>query len=176
MPVSEVHHVALSVRDLERSIAFYRDGLGFRKTLEMPVGGAAVEKALGLRPGTTGRSTYLQGPSKIGQLELIEWQGPPVPANPPKRPGDPGVFLLSFEVPAAEMDAVFARIKALGAPIHSEPIPAIVENYGEIRVFTTEDPDGVLIEICVLPNKEEIAACRAKTAAARAGTSAGMAR
>jgi len=29
--ISEIHHVALAVSDMERSIAFYRDILGFAK-------------------------------------------------------------------------------------------------------------------------------------------------
>jgi len=32
--ISEIHHVALTVSDLDRSIAFYQDVLGFRQTLE----------------------------------------------------------------------------------------------------------------------------------------------
>ena len=35
MSISEIHHVALTVSDIERSAAFYRDALGFRKVLDM---------------------------------------------------------------------------------------------------------------------------------------------
>jgi catechol 2,3-dioxygenase-like lactoylglutathione lyase family enzyme len=50
--ISEIHHVALAVSDMERSIAFYRDILGFRKTLDMPLGSPSLARLLRLRPGT----------------------------------------------------------------------------------------------------------------------------
>jgi catechol-2,3-dioxygenase len=49
--ISEIHHVAIAVSDMERSVAFYRDILGFRKTLDMPLNSPCLERLLRLRPG-----------------------------------------------------------------------------------------------------------------------------
>jgi catechol 2,3-dioxygenase-like lactoylglutathione lyase family enzyme len=162
MKVGGVHHAAVSVRDLDRALDFYCEGLGLRKTLTMPIRGPEVTEQLRLKAGMTGRAAYVQGPVKVGQLELIEWRDGPERDTGPKRPGDPGVFLLSFETTREEIGGVYAHLQRRGDPIYSPLQTATVVNYGEIQVFVVEDPDGMLVEIVALPTKEEIAAFRAK--------------
>ena len=152
----EVHHIALSVKDLEKSCAFYGDVMGLKRTLEMPIRDPAVIAVMGLRPGAVGESVYFQGPSRIGQLELIEWRGADAKDTGPKRAGDPGVFLISFEVSKEELAEIWARGCAAGAPQYAKPSTALLENYGEITVAIFEDPDGVLVELVALPSQDEI--------------------
>ena len=52
--VGEIHHVAMSVRDLEKSIAFYRDALGLRMTLDMRVGNETMHERLRVPKGASG--------------------------------------------------------------------------------------------------------------------------
>lgn len=165
MPVSEVHHVAMIVSDLERSAAFYEQGLGYRRTLAAPVGGDTLERSLGLPAGTAGRIQYLQGPSQLGQLELIEWAGEPG-AQPRTGHRELGAFLLSFQVPADELDELHDRLEQLGARMVERPIVSILENYGPISAFAAYDPDGNLLEFVTLPTREEIKAFREAQAAA----------
>jgi lactoylglutathione lyase len=161
MKFGEVHHVAISVRDLDASIAFYEGLLGLRKTLSMNVGGPGTERDLGLRPGMTGRSAYIQGPRRIGQLELIEWSTPMEEGATPPRPGQPGVFLIAFELTEGELSDVHARLLAAGVPCNAEPRSSLVENYGTIEVLVCEDPDGTMVELLRLPTVEEARAYRA---------------
>lgn len=159
MPVSEVHHVAMIVSDVERSATFYEEGLGYRRTLAAEVGGEGLAKSLGLPPGTAGRIQYLQGPSQIGQLELIQWNGA---AGQQPRTGhsELGAFLLSFQVPADELDALYEHLGALGAELIEAPMTVTLENYGEIGAFAARDPDGNLLEFVALPTREQIRAFR----------------
>ncbi|MGI5242227.1 VOC family protein [Dactylosporangium sp. CA-139066] len=160
--VSEIHHVAVSVTDLEKSIPFYRDGLGLRMTLDMRVGNETMPARLRVPPGTTGRAVYFQGPSRIGQLELIQWDVPAAPAQwRPKRPGEPGVFSLSFQVGQDEIHEVYDRLMGMGVDCYQPPAASVLDNYGEITMFMCEDPDQIMIEFVSLPTVEQVRAFRA---------------
>lgn len=169
MKFGEVHHIALSVSDLDASLDFYVGLLGLRKTLTMNVGGANTERGLRLRPGMTGRAAYVQGPQRIGQLELIEWSVQADPETQPRRPGEPGAFLIAFELTEGEMAEVHDRLLAANVECYTEPRRSLVENYGYIEVMVCEDPDGTMIELLRLPTVEESRAYRASLGIETAG-------
>lgn len=159
MPVSEVHHVAITVSDVDRAADFYERALGYRRTLRTDVGGPGIEVSLGLPAGTTGKVQYLQGPSRVGQLELIEWNG----ATTRTATGghlELGPFLLSFEVPLDEIHELHQRLVDLGADCLTAPNRVLLENYGHITAFAARDLDGNLLEFVSLPSREEILARR----------------
>lgn len=161
MPVSEVHHVAMTVSDVERAADFYEKALGYHRTLRSDVGGSGIEESLGLPLGTTGKVQYLQGPSRIGQLELIEWNGE-ARRTPDAGHLELGTFLLSFEVPLEELPEIFDRVREMGGEPLTEPNRVLLENYGYIHAFAARDPDGNLLEFVSLPTREEILAYRAE--------------
>ena len=49
MPIQRFSHVGICVSDLDRSLAFYRDALGFHEVGRLDVTGDAPETLLGLR-------------------------------------------------------------------------------------------------------------------------------
>ena len=159
MPLGPVHHVTITVSDMARSIAFYRDVLGFRLTMEVTVCDPEHDLYLRLPEGTTAQVAILQaGSTTIGEVELIQWSFPSEapPVTPPKRPGDPGPFLLAFEVTGEDLEAVCERMTAQGVEFWSEPITSHIDGYGEIRAVVCEDPDGTMIELLTLPSREQI--------------------
>jgi catechol 2,3-dioxygenase-like lactoylglutathione lyase family enzyme len=151
--ISEVHHVALGVRDLARSIAFYRDVLGFKVSLEIRADDPEKNaRLLETPPGTRMRSAMLRkARSTVGQIELIELDPPLAQPREALRAGDAGAFLLSFEVEGEELDAIHARLEARGVRCHGKPEQVEIAGYGRIGSLVFRDPDGVMLELVALP-------------------------
>lgn len=170
--VKELNHVALGVRDLEESLRFYVQGLGLRKTLEKPVSDLTW-KLMRLPENTTGLSVFVQGPSRVGQLELVKWELPEPEGDEPKRPGRIGLGQLSFPVDPEHIHEVYRRLVELGAEVYSEPTTTIVKNYGPVTLFLCEDPDGNQIELIALPSREAVREFRAASEADAANAAGG---
>jgi lactoylglutathione lyase len=162
--VGGVHHVVLNVSDLERSVEFYAGALGMHATLRMEIAGEPFERLLRLPAGTTGRVAYVQGPERVGQIELIEWSlpesislpdGPAHPRSHPAAFAAPGHRMVSFSVsePLARWQS---RLQARGGRCWGEPVELVLPNYGPIDALIVEDPDGHLVELVRLPCDEEI--------------------
>lgn len=159
--VKSFNHIAINVVNLERSLKFYEEGLGLRKTLVKSVGKDSW-KLLRLPPNTTGRTSFLQGENReSGQIELAQWELPVPDGAVPKRAGDPGPWVLSFSVDADKMTDLHARLTEMGYDCYTEPVSNLIENYGTITMFICEDPDGNQIELISLPSREEVKAYRA---------------
>lgn len=163
MSLPPVHHTVLSVSDFDRSVAFYTQVLGYRKTLEAPVEGERYERYLRLPAGTTGRMAMLQADERtLGMIEVIQWDPPLAATSPPKRPGDPGACMLALELPEElSLETMCARLDELGVPLWSEPTPVELEGYPRFYTLLIEDPDGLLIELIKLPTREEVKSFRA---------------
>jgi lactoylglutathione lyase len=114
-------YVILFVRDLERSVAFYRDMIGVPFRL---AGDGYVEFATqGAKLGLYDRN----------RLEELTGQGPELPEHP----GGEVVFLVG------DVDAEAARLRVAGAAILSGPVDRA---WGH-RTLHVEDPDGFVVEL-----------------------------
>ncbi|CAB4880408.1 unannotated protein [freshwater metagenome] len=134
-------HFGLCVTDLERSLRFYCDGLGFAKaegyTLDdtmLPALARSLE--VGSPVAVTSQFITL-GSMKI---ELLHYANPAVFGTPSASRGQIGFTHLSFFVD--DVDASAARLVALGGTI----IEATRANLG-IEVVFLADPDGARVEL-----------------------------
>ena len=169
MTISPVHHTNMSVADLERSIAFYRDALGYRVTMRDTIDKPEFKRYVRVPTGTTGQMAMLQGDGdpNVGAIELIQWSPAPAPPTPPKRPGDPGVCMLAVQVKEETLEDVRDRLAGLGIEPFSDILEIEMEDYPPFRGMVIEDPDGTLIELIQLPTRDEVRAFRERWRAAQ---------
>jgi catechol 2,3-dioxygenase-like lactoylglutathione lyase family enzyme len=135
-----IHHTAISTGDLERSVAFYRDLLGFEVVLdhEWPEGVPNLNATHGL-PETAARVLLLKRGNSM--IELFQYQTPtPRPADPSRRLCDHGIIHFCLDV--VDIDAEYERLKAAGMHFHCAP----VQN-GDAKMTYGRDPDGNVIEL-----------------------------
>jgi len=76
-------------------------------------------------------------------------------------PGDPGVFLLSFQVQGEELQAVYQRLQEQGVRFYTDPQGVSVDGLGSASAVVCEDPDGIMIELIQLPTPDDIRRARA---------------
>ncbi|MGW5145782.1 VOC family protein [Rhodococcus koreensis] len=159
--VGSLNHVALGVRDLDASVRFYVEGLGMRQTLTKETSDL-TPSLMRLPAHAKATTVFVQGASRVGQIELAQWNLPENDEGRPKRPGDIGMGQLSFPVDPDHIGALHDRLVAMGYEVYSEPTTSLIKNYGPVTLFLCEDPDGNQVELIALPSAETVREFRAQ--------------
>ena len=124
MPVQRLNHAVLYVRDLDRSVSFYTEALGFRVKAAMPARaaflqaeGSSNDHDLGLFAiGTEA------GPSQAGRATV-------------------GLYHLAWEVDTlAELKRIAGVLADRGALVGAS-------DHGTTRALYARDPDGIEFEV-----------------------------
>ncbi len=131
-------HVALSVRDMEESLAFYRDLLGFKVVWDMDRR-KDISKVVGLETAEA-RVAMLEGPG--GRLELFQYYDPEgVSLAERMRQCDVGITHFALEV--ERLDEMYEHLRGKGVKFYGEPV--ILR--GVVKVVYMKDPNGITIEL-----------------------------
>ena len=121
-PQVTIGHVHLTVADLDTSLAFYRDILGFEVTARL--GDTAV---------------FLSAGGYHHHIGLNTWQGP---GAPPPPPGHSGLYHFAFIFPnRKELARVLKRLMDAGYPISG------ASDHGVSEAIYLQDPDQIGIEL-----------------------------
>ena len=138
-PVISVSHIGICTSNLEQSVRFYTEALGFALDRSIDGIGAPFDQLTEL-PGSTCDVRYLKSGGLT--LELIGYPNLAVTGSNQRRPMNQlGFTHLTLIVD--DLAAVVARVKQFGGHHHAET--HIDSAYGPV-VFCT-DPDGVRIEL-----------------------------
>jgi catechol 2,3-dioxygenase-like lactoylglutathione lyase family enzyme len=133
------NHVGISVRDLDRSIAFYRDLLGLELLAALPFEGPMFSQVMGV-DDAQGRMCVMRKGSL--QLELFEFATPdPAQKDANHSVADHG--LTHFGIDVEDIDAVYARLSAAGVRFHC-PVQTFPSG---MRATYGRDIDGNVFEL-----------------------------
>lgn len=141
--MAAVHHSAILSTDVEQSLRFWRDGLGFVVLMDEVFAGPWPTLFDG--PTERLRAIFLGDPSRsdAGIVELVSFvdeEGEPVVTQPADAsPTGSAFFLLSV---VTDLTATLQRLRELGLDVD----PRVAEVAG-IAMAAIRDPDGVRVEL-----------------------------
>lgn len=144
-----IDHLNIVVADLERSLRFYTELLGFTRTKDAWLEGEWIERIVGLK-GVKAQAVFIVPPGGEPRIELLQYQAPAgarLPEN--SRPNTLG--LRHFALRVDDIDGVVATLRAAGVDVWGEPtlVPGGVVTFdtGRKRLVYLSDPDGVIVEL-----------------------------
>jgi catechol 2,3-dioxygenase-like lactoylglutathione lyase family enzyme len=136
-----IHHTAISVADMDRSLAFYRDLLGLEVLFDSSweQGSEQADTILRVRD-TSARQAMLKAGNAY--IELFEFHTPdPAPMAADRPVIDRGITHIALDV--KDVDAEYERLSKAGMIFHCEP-----QNLGkQCRTTYGRDPDGNVLEL-----------------------------
>ena len=132
MTIKRLNHAVLYVRDVDRSVRFYEEALGFSVKFSFP--GAA----------------FLQVPGSHNDHDLgLFGVGPEAGDNPAGR-GTVGLYHLAWEVETlGELQDLAGRLSGMGALVGAS-------DHGTTKALYAKDPDGIEFEVSWLVPAELI--------------------
>lgn len=145
-----IDHINIVVSDLARSVRFYTDVLGFRKTHDVTMEGDWIERIIGLK-GVKGLVAFVEPPGGGPRIELLQYVTPAGTALAENsRANTLGLRHLAFRVD--DIAAMAAKLRAAGVTFFSEPVsvPQGVVKFaaGDKSLCYFLDPDGTILELC----------------------------
>ncbi len=145
MPVQRLNHAVLYVRDVDRSLAFYRDVLGFRVKVEIP-----------------GRAVFLQAEGSTNDHDLGLFAIGAAAGDSEAGRRTVGLYHLAWEVDTlAELTGVRDALLAAGALVGAS-------DHATTKALYAQDPDGLEFEVSwLLPADLITPEIRAQGAATR---------
>lgn len=143
-------HTGFTVSNLERSLAFWRDVLGFEFSHSAHQTGERPEQITGVK-GAELKLAVLKTPSGH-KIELLEYFAPNDRRRVDLRPCDVGHVHVALIVD--DLDAVLQKISESGWKAAGKPQSLTSGPNAGKRVIYVRDPDGTTIEFMQMPPEQ----------------------
>ena len=144
MEATGISHMGICVRDMEKSLAFYRDALGMKV-----LGDRATDPTEG---GRLHNYKHQRKTRRWVSLSYGEGSSPTLTltSHPGERPD--GRPILLDQVGITHFSFAIKNVKALAEELISRgvelagPLESFTNSRGEIRSIYVRDPDGILVQ------------------------------
>jgi len=145
--------VAVTVRDMDRSVAFYSTVLFFKTVSDVRTSGPELESRLGVAGARVRVVTMRLGAERIELVEYLGRRARSIPADGPT--GGRGLQQIAIVVNDVDQAYLWLRRHHVaGIAPEPQPPPDSNPSAGGIRVFRFEDPDGHALAIVQFPPGE----------------------
>jgi catechol 2,3-dioxygenase-like lactoylglutathione lyase family enzyme len=134
----EIHHVGLTVGQLDRSVTFYCTHFGLREVARNHLEGDLISQQTEL-PGTEIDVAILAGANTI--VELLCYSRPEG-EDYRLRTCDPGAAHVCLVV--EDLDATIEAMRQRGVHFHAGPVKLMDD---DTKMVYVRDPDGVMVEL-----------------------------
>jgi len=148
----DVRRTTLVVRDVDRSLAFYRDALGLQLVYDQVITRPPRPDDPAGQPRKMRLALLRANDDFVGVIGLLEYTSPRL-EEPPIEARRPGIGDVILVINAADLEQRFERVRATpGVRVSSEPqlteYPS-PDGTGSIavRVSVVWDPDGYFVEL-----------------------------
>jgi catechol 2,3-dioxygenase-like lactoylglutathione lyase family enzyme len=148
--VQAVSSIGITVSDLDRSVAFYTDVLGFEKVNEVESAGDATEHLSGVFGARCRTARLKLGQESIELTQYLAPEGRPIPAD--SRSNDR--WFQHIAIVVSDMDRAYAQLRKNNvrhASSGPQTLPDWNPNAGGISAFYFKDPDGHVLEVIHFP-------------------------
>ena len=146
----EVRMIVITVSDLDRSVAFYENALGFQKVGERLIEDTESATINGVTHTRIRQATLRLGDESINLEEYLASHGKPLPRD--SRSND--LWFQHLAIVVRDMDVAYARLASVPhQAISSAPqtIPESNVAAAGIRAYKFKDPDGHPLELLYFP-------------------------
>ena len=147
--IRAIDHINIVVTDLERSVAFYTELLGFKLAKEATLEGEWIDRIVGLK-GVRGRVAYVVAPAGEPRVELLCYDSP-AGEDPVVNRAANTVGLRHIALRVDDIHAMTAKLRAAGVEVFSDPVKVpsgvVQHDQGHKTLVYFLDPDGVILEL-----------------------------
>ena len=144
--VTSVGHTGITVSNLDRAIAFYRDILGLPVSHKIHASGELFERITGVQ-GADLEACFVRAPGHV--IELIQYSKPDERTSSTLRACDSGAVHIALKV--KDIEGVVVAIRGGGFKT-AGPVQVLPEGpLKGMKVVYARDPDGVVLELIEEP-------------------------